>query len=286
MANGGEVAPIIIKRKKVVVGGGHHGGAWKVAYADFVTAMMAFFMLMWLMNATTEKQRKGLADYFSPTIAISRVSGGGNGMFGGDSVFTESKLAKNGTGGGQIAPTGDKRAHGATGVRSDGADKANATKVQKALAAQLDGNSGDSNLADTMKKHIRSRVTDEGLVIELFDLPGQALFQPIQSTPTRLMKNLVSMVADVLRITNNKIAVSGYVRSFPIVIRTNPTWDLSTRRAHETRRLLVASGMSSPRIVRVTSWSDRHPVVHDPMAQRNNRIEITLLRSDRAARSK
>ena len=60
--------PIIIKRKKVIVAGGHHGGAWKVAYADFVTAMMAFFMLMWLLNATTEKQRKGIADYFSPTI--------------------------------------------------------------------------------------------------------------------------------------------------------------------------------------------------------------------------
>lgn len=65
-------APIIIKRKKLIAAG-HHGGAWKVAYADFVTAMMAFFMMMWLLNATTEKQRKGLADYFSPTIPLSRV---------------------------------------------------------------------------------------------------------------------------------------------------------------------------------------------------------------------
>ena len=75
-ANAG--APIIIKRKKIVVEGGHHGGAWKVAYADFVTAMMAFFMLMWLLNATTEKQRKGIADYFNPTIPVTRVSGGGD----------------------------------------------------------------------------------------------------------------------------------------------------------------------------------------------------------------
>lgn len=81
-------APVIIKRKKVIGGGGHHGGAWKVAYADFVTAMMAFFMLMWLLNATTEKQRKGLADYFSPTISISRISGGGRrGAFGAFGVF-------------------------------------------------------------------------------------------------------------------------------------------------------------------------------------------------------
>ena len=86
---GKNLAPVIIKRKKVIVSGGHHGGAWKVAYADFVTAMMAFFMLMWLLNATTEKQRKGLADYFHPTIVVSRVSGGGDGMLSGDSLFSE-----------------------------------------------------------------------------------------------------------------------------------------------------------------------------------------------------
>lgn len=78
------LAPIIIKKKKVIAGWGHHGGAWKVAYADFVTAMMAFFMLMWLLNATTEKQRKGIADYFNTTIPVNRISGGGEGMFGGD----------------------------------------------------------------------------------------------------------------------------------------------------------------------------------------------------------
>ena len=86
---GKNLAPVIIKRKKVIVSGGHHGGAWKVAYADFVTAMMAFFMLMWLLTATTEKQRKGLADYFHPTIVVSRVSGGGDGMLSGDSLFSE-----------------------------------------------------------------------------------------------------------------------------------------------------------------------------------------------------
>ena len=96
--NAGSNAPTIIKRKKVIAGGGHHGGAWKVAYADFVTAMMAFFMLMWLLNATTEQQRKGIADYFSPTIAISRVSGGGDGAFGGEDIFSEVTLARSGTG--------------------------------------------------------------------------------------------------------------------------------------------------------------------------------------------
>lgn len=100
-------APIIIKRKKVIAGGGHHGGAWKVAYADFVTAMMAFFMLMWLLNATTEQQRKGIADYFTPTIPINRISGGGDGMFAGDDIFSEGMSARAGMGGIDVETEGE-----------------------------------------------------------------------------------------------------------------------------------------------------------------------------------
>ncbi len=110
---------VIIKRKKIVGGDGHHGGAWKVAYADFVTAMMAFFMLMWLLNATTEKQRKGIADYFNPTIPVNRVSGGGTDAFGGDSVFTEQQLARNGNGASQQRPTDAQKAMGPAGAKSD-----------------------------------------------------------------------------------------------------------------------------------------------------------------------
>ena len=96
MANDQTVAPVIIKRKKIIAADGHHGGAWKVAYADFVTAMMAFFMLMWLLNATIEQQKKGIADYFSPTLAINRSSGGGDSSFVGDTVFTEETLTRQG----------------------------------------------------------------------------------------------------------------------------------------------------------------------------------------------
>jgi len=87
--SGDEPRPILIRKKKVIAGGGHHGGAWKVAYADFVTAMMAFFLLMWLLNATSEEQRKGLADYFNPDLPISRTSAGGAGMLKGDTIFTK-----------------------------------------------------------------------------------------------------------------------------------------------------------------------------------------------------
>src|SRR5580698_7977871 len=83
---------VIIKRIEVVEGGGHHGGAWKVAYADFVTAMMAFFLLMWLLNATTEEQRKGLADYFSPNAVLSHSSSGTGQPFGGHTAFDEGAL--------------------------------------------------------------------------------------------------------------------------------------------------------------------------------------------------
>ena len=105
MAAQNELRPIIIKKKKVSGGDGHHGGAWKVAYADFVTAMMAFFMLMWLLNATTEQQRKGIADYFSPTVPIARISGGGDGFLVVHDLPTfERGLAELGVGWGRGAP--------------------------------------------------------------------------------------------------------------------------------------------------------------------------------------
>jgi len=129
MARQGNAAPVIIKRKKIVGGGGHHGGAWKVAYADFVTAMMAFFLLMWLLNATTEKQRKGIADYFNPTVPVNRISGGGDGAFGGDSLFSEQTLAQSGTGASAMRPTDERQAMGVSGEdecrnRTEGAGKA------------------------------------------------------------------------------------------------------------------------------------------------------------------
>ena len=132
MAAQGNEAPVIIKRKKVVGGGGHHGGAWKVAYADFVTAMMAFFMLMWLLNATTEKQRKGLADYFSPSVPISRVTGGGDGMFGGQSVFSQDSFLEMGTGAASVHPTESDKSRGESGLLQDGDEAAETEQTLKA----------------------------------------------------------------------------------------------------------------------------------------------------------
>ena len=271
-------APVIIKRKKVIVSGGHHGGAWKVAYADFVTAMMAFFMLMWLLNATTEKQRKGIADYFSPTIPINRISGGGEGSFGGDSVFSDETLAQNGTGASDRAASEANAAKGNSGVdeaeRSLGTENKDFAEVEAALTAM----SGESMASDDALRHIVTRVTDEGLIVEIFDLPDDALFADGTSDPKPVLGEIAGIVARVFGPILNQVAVNGFVRSYPIVLVQSPAWDLSSARADAMRELLEAGGLDDTRLERVTGYADNRPAVGNPMASRNNRLEIILLR--------
>jgi len=277
-----DVAPIIIKKKKIIAGGGHHGGAWKVAYADFVTAMMAFFLLMWLLNATTEQQRKGLADYFSPTIPINRISGGGDGEFGGSSVFSEEVLPQNGTGATNQRPTESQQARGEMGVSAEGTaeDKKAETDALKALEETLTGRAGESTVSRETRRHILTRVTDEGLVIELFDLEGSELFERGSDTPTALLKELAELVSSVAALVENGIAVEGHTRAEPVVLKTNPTWDLSTTRANRMRQMLQLGDRTNNKVQRVTGHADREPVVRNPMAVRNNRLEVILLRSN------
>ena len=269
--------PIIIKRKKIIAGG-HHGGAWKVAYADFVTAMMAFFMLMWLLNATTEQQRKGIADYFSPTIPINRVSGGGNGAFGGDSIFSENTLPKNGTGSTAHHSAQDDKARGATGNEDSDAAAEAETQVFRDVDARLQGMGGESLVMENALRHVTTRITDEGLVIELFELEDIWLFEDGTDTPTQLLRDLASVISEAVKTVGNKIAVGGHVRANPIVLAENRVWELSAQRASVARQLLEGTGIASSRISRVTGHADRDPILPDPMARRNNRIELILLR--------
>lgn len=286
MSAQGNVAPVIIKKKKVSGGDGHHGGAWKVAYADFVTAMMAFFLLMWLLNATTEQQRKGIADYFSPTIPINRISGGGDGDFGGSSVFSEEALPQNGTGATNQRPTEAAQARGEMGVDSDSQAQAQAEAEMKdameALEDALSGKSGESTVSQEARRHILTRVTDEGLVIELFDLDHAYLFAPGTDEPTPLLEELAELLASVSTLVENGLAFEGHTRSEPIVVVNNPVWDLSTSRAQRMRLLIQANGIAAERVQRVTGHADREPALENPMAVRNNRLEVILLRSDTA----
>ena len=271
-------APVIIKRKKVIQGGGHHGGAWKVAYADFVTAMMAFFMLMWLLNATTEQQRKGLADYFTPSIPINRISGGGDGAFGGDSIFSENVLPQNGIGASAQATTPQKQARGSTGVRSEDGTEDTPQEVFDSVEEGLLGRGGESSVMANMLKHVVTRITDEGLVIELFALEDTPLFEANSDVPTDMMQDLVALVVGAARMVQNPVAVAAHVRVKPIVLEDNPVWDLTTARAMRTRILLERSDMSGARIARITGHGDKDPAAADSMSVRNDRIEIILLR--------
>ena len=286
-APGNNAAPVIIKRKKITKGDGHHGGAWKVAYADFVTAMMAFFLLMWLLNATTEKQRKGIADYFSPTIPINRISGGGDDDFSGDSVFSENRLAQNGIGASNLRPTEARQARGETGLSEDGADGAADTdeteakeiETLKEVETLLLGRAGESLVSLEMNRHIRTRVTDEGLIIELFDLDGAQLFETDTDKATPLLQELAKLIASVSQLVENGIAVEAHTRARPVVVADSPVWNLSATRANAMRRLLQDGGLGRHRLRRVTGHADREPAVRNPLAIRNNRLEVILLRS-------
>ncbi len=256
---------IIVIRRKTVVGGGHHGGAWKVAYADFVTAMMAFFLLMWLLSVTDESTRLGLADYFSPTIPIHSTRGGGDGPFDGMSMFSQDVLTKDETG-----QQGDPSRMDVLGHQLD--------QTLYDIAEELTGGSGDAVEADPDLRHIATRVTDEGLIIEVFDIEGSPLFDGPTVEPNAILERLLGMIGRVLARTTNPVAVTGHLAAGDLAGAEGDPWRISGGRAQLARELLVAAGIDEGRLARVTGKADRSPVTARPADGRNRRIEITLLR--------
>lgn len=285
MARQANAAPVIIRRKKIVAGGGHHGGAWKVAYADFVTAMMAFFLLMWLLNATTENQRKGLADYFSPTIPVHRVSGGGDGAFGGTDTMSEEVLAQDGDSeaapsamGSTSTSTTAAAAAGSTGAEQGATASGRGQRDLEDLHQRLLARGGESMATVQLMRHIVTRLSDEGLVIEIFDLPDAQLFRGDGAEPTESLREVAALLVDAMALVSNLVAIDGHVRSYPVVLSENPVWTLSSARAQAMRQLLESAGLRPERIRRVTGHADRRPAVNNAMALRNNRLEIIVLR--------
>ncbi|WP_304615591.1 flagellar motor protein MotB [Paracoccus sp. (in: a-proteobacteria)] len=248
--NGGTT--IIIRRGGDSGEGGHHGGAWKVAYADFVTAMMAFFLLMWLLNATTETQRSGLADYFSPSVTRTPGSSG-------DGVEQGVRQA----------------------IEEDLPDSENAAQFQE-LARQvqdvLTGTGAESQQLTNLLKHVVTRMTDEGLVIELADLTDAPLFAEDGTAPEPVLVQLAPIIARALGHTRNRIAISGHVRAYPETLVHSPVWPLSEGRAHAVRQLLEGAGLDQRRMQRVSGYADRKNRNGNPMDPSNNRIEVILLR--------
>ncbi len=278
MSGDSNVAPVIIKRKKIIAASAHHGGAWKVAYADFVTAMMAFFMLMWLLNATTEKQRKGIADYFSPTIAIARISGGGDGALGGESVFAENTLPRVGSGATSLRPQSERTEKDSFSDDKEGGDPVE-TEAFEEVEDFLLGRGGESMVADDLLKHIVTEVTDEGLVVEFFETDQGRLFDD-DAKPTQLLDDLALALARASELVTNPVAIEAHTATYPIVLATNPSWDVSQRRADVFHDLMVRRGLDEGRVQRVTAYADREPRHANLMDIRNSRIEVVFLRGE------
>ena len=274
-----QLAPIIIRKVQAAPEEGHHGGAWKVAYADFVTAMMAFFLLMWLLNATTEDQRKGIADYFDPNIPISRASAGGTGLFKGDSTFAEERLAKTGTGGtGREAEpdAGDSTARKTETETPAPNGLADGDAIQKEIESQVDG----QDPAGQLVKHLRFTTTHEGLRIDIVDDENSAMFETASSTPTPRLDLILSVVASVLETVENDLSVAGHTDAQAYRdSKGYSNWELSSDRAQSARRRLAAGGLASSRFARVEGHADRSLLIsNNPLAVQNRRISITILR--------
>lgn len=288
--SGKDNAPIIIK--KVVKGGGegHHGGAWKVAYADFVTAMMAFFLLMWLLNATTEKQRKGIADYFDPSIPLARISAGGDNVLMGDSVVSREERS----GSRKPEPDPDRKrellqksaddpAQGTDASAEDLGEAPEYAQAYRAEQSRLEGladgvRAAVSDAGPGLDEHFMVRLTPEGLVIEIVDTGDAPLFASGSARPEAKLVTLMEVIVPILELTANPVAVVGHTDSSPFSRAGYDNWALSADRANSARRLMRAVGMPEERFARVSGRAATEPLSEDPRAPENRRIAITLLR--------
>ena len=313
--------PIIVKKIKGKGGHGHHGGAWKVAYADFVTAMMAFFLLLWLLNVTTDIQKRGIADYFEPTIASKSQSGAG-GVMGGQTM---------GQPGAQSLPTslpslalnqpalrqpdeGDEGDEAGNPAQPDKRDSAalspEPTKpgTQDKPAEQHGESDRDKQLTERETKRFAAAeyslrqaleqlpelkgladnllidVTPEGLRIQLVDQDKQPMFALGSAELLDPAKKLVSLITQVVQRLPNKITITGHTDSLPYQFgRRYSNWELSADRANSSRREFIADGLSEERFARVAGVAERDPLVPDqPTSARNRRVAIVLLRDAKA----
>jgi chemotaxis protein MotB len=273
-----EPRPIIVKKIIAADHGGAHGGAWKVAYADFVTAMMAFFLLLWILGATTEKQRKGIADYFAPTLVeLREKSAGSNGPFGGDSIVAKDnyphKAMQTGTKGITIPKdaTGGAK-EGAAAIRSR--DRARFQSIKEALEKRI---KSDPSLRH-LQKSVRFTDTREGLRIDLVDQADFAMFSLATARLLPDARRLMAEVAKVIGAVPNAVIVRGHTDALPYASgQTTNNWTLSTARAEATRQVLADSGVAGGRFARIEGVADREPYIPaDAYDPRNRRMSITL----------
>jgi chemotaxis protein MotB len=277
---GSNQPPIIVKKIIMEQHAGHHGGAWKVAYADFVTAMMAFFLLMWLLGATDEKQRKGLADYFAPTLVQMRQeSAGSDGIFGGDSLTAQDNYPHGATQTGTQSMTIPRDATGTAndkGKSSTNDKKMDAKEFEKKLREQL--KKDPEKLA--LLKNIRFTDTIEGLRIDLIDEANFSMFALATDSLNPQAKLLIGEVSKIIDTVDNLLVIRGHTDSLPYASGKNMNnWLLSSARAEATRKEMVLQGIGKGRMARIEGVADTEPYnPADRMDDRNRRISITMKR--------
>jgi len=277
----GSDQPIMIKKVKKVVGGGHHGGAWKVAYADFVTAMMAFFLLMWLINTTSPEQKRGIADYFAPASVAETTSGSG-GILGGTALGEDgAKSAGSMSSVEQMNPespsesdaTGQSETTGGAGSLESASEAALRRELQAredaafASAAQsLRQALQDMPELAELSKQILIDQTPEGLRIQLVDQEGRSMFKDGAAMPNDRSRILLRAVSRIINQLPNRLTQGG-------------DWALSSARADVARQLLQSFGVDPDRVYQVSGKANSDPLFpDDPMLAGNRRISIILLR--------
>ena len=281
-------APIIIKKIKKGGGEGHHGGAWKVAYADFVTAMMAFFLLMWLINTTSPEQKKGIADYFAPASVSETTSGAGgilNGTAldrdgakssGSQSVIEQTApQAKNSHDTGSTQQQGDQgpgATEGAAQQKEEAAFQSAAESLKQALQDMPE-------LAE-LSKQILVDQTPEGLRIQLIDQEGRSMFEENSTKPNDRARILLRAVSKVINQLPNRVSIAGHTSA--TAGNKNPQdWQLSSGRADAARQVMQASGVDADRVYQVSGKAASDPLYpDDPTLPGNRRITIVLLREN------
>jgi chemotaxis protein MotB len=275
-----KLQPIIVKRIKKG-GHGHHGGAWKIAYADFVTAMMAFFLLMWLLGSTTDGDKKGIADYFSSPLKIALAGGSGSGdsnsvlKGGGESLTSTVGQVKKGEVEAQ-RNTINLHKLKAEQVRAEIARLEDVKQeIQQKIAA--------SDKLKDLSSQIRMDMTRDGLRIQIVDDKNRPMFDSGSAVIKPYMRDLLREIGAVLAEEPNRLTLEGHTdaQPFPGGDRGYGNWELSSDRANASRRELITGGLAEDHVLRVQGLASSQPFDEkDPLAPTNRRISIIVMNRD------
>ena len=275
-----KLQPIIIKKVKK---GGHaaHGGAWKIAYADFVTAMMAFFLLMWLLGSTTEGDKKGIAEFFQSPLRVSMLGGSGSGdsssvvRGGGKDLTRETGQVKEGE-------SAAKRASYTLRALKEEQRKAEKSRLEQLKAKVEDVLAQTPKLA-ALGGQIRLDMTKEGLRIQIVDEGNRPMFDSGSAVVKPYMRELLRELGSVLTEVPNRLTVEGHTDAQPFSAgdKGYSNWELSADRANASRRELVAGGLSEARMLRVQGLAASKLLdAKDPNGALNRRISIIVMNRD------